>query len=335
MSGNPEESDVHQPAPLPGVSVIIPTRNRKDFLRRAIDSILEQDYPTVEIIVIDDASTDGTDQAVEEYGDRVRYFYREPNMGPSAARNFAFQHATHPYIAFLDSDDYWAPNRLSSAMQVWQTLPDSVAILANDITLFDDQNRHFLPKRLTLLRAGKISTKDLLLRNRFAPSAAMIKRSAYEEFQGFDEHLLASEDRDLWIRVSGRHEIYFHTERLTFMRKHPANISKEADRMRASIRGMLTKSFRNRVLPRWHIITWLRARSFGYFVVACLNNYERRRWLAWAYLVASCCTWPFHIRTQADLNEPALFRLRMAVHFIRLSWASNPKTAPVKATHTA
>ena len=311
MSGISPEPHTGNGSGYPGVSVIIPTRNRKHFLSRAIDSVLSQNYPTLEIIVIDDASSDGTDELIRQYGDQVRYFYQKINRGPSAARNFAVAHSIHPFLAFLDSDDYWAPGRLETLMKAWSSLDDDYGIVANDISLFDDSDRHFKPKRLTPLSSGDISAKQLLIRNRFAPSAAIMSREAFDKCEGYDDSLLASEDRDLWIRASKNHRIYFINTPLTFMRKHPANISKEADRMQKSILSMLWKSFLGRILPRFQIGVWLKALSFGLFVIACLNNYERRQLRAWSFLTASCIIWPLHGKTRTELNEPTLFRVKI------------------------
>ena len=324
------------PKPMPhGVSVIIPTRNRKHFLRRALDSILQQSYSDIEIIVVDDGSTDGTDALIAEYGERIRYFYLKENRGPSAARNFAFKHCSHPYIAFLDSDDYWDPERVGTLVAAWKAAPKDCGLLANDISLFDDDDHHFAPKRLCPLSSGPITTAQLLLRNRFAPSAAIISREAFQRCGGFDENLFASEDRDLWIRVSQHYSIQFIAKPLTFMRKHPANISKEAYRMQTSILAMLRKSFGGTVLPRWRIDLWLRALSFGFFVISCLNNYERRVLRAWCFLLLSCMMWPVHTNTREDLNEPVLFRLRMFYHFFRVSRLSKTSSVSTKITKTA
>lgn len=335
MSGVAAGSPLASSPNSPGVSVIIPTRNRKHFLRRALDSLLQQNYPNLEIIVVDDGSTDGTDELIAEYGNQIRYFHFEVNQGPSAARNYAFEHSKNPYIAFLDSDDYWAPNRLSTLMSAWKEAPESCGIIANDISLFDDEDRHFAPKRLSDLKSGPITTEQLLLRNRFAPSAAMMSREAYQRCGGFDDCLLASEDRDLWIRVSQHYSIYFIAKPLTLMRKHPANISKEASRMQTSILAMLRKSYRRAVLPRWRIDLWLKALSFGLFVIACLNNYERRTLRAWCFLVSSCMMWPVHTRTREDLNEPVLFRLRMFYHFLCVRLATKTRPTSRKLAKTA
>ena len=300
---------------MPGISIIIPTRNRKHYLGQAIDSILRQDYPCYEILLVDDGSTDGTREFLAAYGDKIRYF-RQEGVGPSAARNFAARHARFDYLAFLDSDDYWAPNRLRALMEVWNQLPSDFGLLANDISLFNDEGKHFNPKRMSPLRTGETTQSQLLLRNRFAPSAAIMKREIYEKCHGYDESLFASEDRDLWIRAGKISRIHFLAERLTFMRKHPKNISKEADRMRQSIHAMLSKSFRDKVVPRWRLDIWLRARSFGWFIIACLMNHEGRKSSAWNYLLWSALSWPIHIHTKEDLNEPFLFRLRMVRHFL-------------------
>ena len=99
----------------PLVSVIIPTYNRKHVLTKAIQSVINQTYQSLELLIIDDGSTDGTEKAVKEFSDsRIRYFRYECNMGVAAARNVGVKEATGEYIAFLDSDDEWLEKKTAA-----------------------------------------------------------------------------------------------------------------------------------------------------------------------------------------------------------------------------
>ncbi|MEJ5260300.1 MAG: glycosyltransferase family 2 protein [Anaerohalosphaeraceae bacterium] len=110
------------PAPVGGISVIIPAYNAETVIRRAIDSVLAQTLPPCEIIVVDDGSADGTRQAVQSYGGRIRYI-RQDNQGASAARNAGIQAASGEWIAFLDADDEWLPDRLALQVRLLQHYP--------------------------------------------------------------------------------------------------------------------------------------------------------------------------------------------------------------------
>lgn len=110
------------PAPAGGISVIIPAYNAETVIRRAIDSVLAQTLPPQEIILVDDGSTDGTQEAVQSLGTRIRYI-RQDNQGASAARNAGIQAASGEWIAFLDADDEWLPNRLALQVRLLQQYP--------------------------------------------------------------------------------------------------------------------------------------------------------------------------------------------------------------------
>src|SRR5690349_3602213 len=107
---------------MPKVSVIIPTYNRAQFIARAVDSVLEQTYKDFEIIVIDDGSSDNTQEILKAYEGKIRYVYQQ-NKGISAARNRGIQEAKGEYIAFLDSDDVWKPEKLSVQVAILDVNP--------------------------------------------------------------------------------------------------------------------------------------------------------------------------------------------------------------------
>ena len=109
----------------PFVSVIIPTYNRAWSLKKAIDSVLEQDYKNFELIVVDDGSTDDTEALVTEYAKSVK-FVQQPNLGVSAARNKGIQISSGSLISFLDSDDYWEPKKMSTPVEFFNANPDAL-----------------------------------------------------------------------------------------------------------------------------------------------------------------------------------------------------------------
>ena len=108
------------------ISVVIPAYNHGRFLREAIDSVLAQTYAPLEIIVVDDGSTDDTEQIVRSYGDRVRYI-RQQNAGVGAARNNGIANARGEYVAFLDSDDLWLPEKLAVQVEYMRRHPECAA----------------------------------------------------------------------------------------------------------------------------------------------------------------------------------------------------------------
>jgi glycosyltransferase involved in cell wall biosynthesis len=108
----------------PKISVVIPSYNRAHYIEKTIDSVLEQKRDDIEIILVDDGSTDNTRELVQnKYGDQVRYVYQE-NQGIPGARNTGIKNAQGDYIAFLDSDDYWHPNKLEQQMALIAEHPE-------------------------------------------------------------------------------------------------------------------------------------------------------------------------------------------------------------------
>jgi glycosyltransferase involved in cell wall biosynthesis len=122
------------------VSINIPTYNRAHLIRHALDSVLRQTYPNIEVVVIDDGSTDATQGVVAEYGDRVRYFH-QPNGGLGVARNAALERSTGDCIAFLDSDDEWFDFKLALQMDVFERLPEVAFSFTEFVILKDDGSR--------------------------------------------------------------------------------------------------------------------------------------------------------------------------------------------------
>lgn len=189
---------------LPLVSVIIPTFNRGWVVREAIDSVLIQDYLNFELIVVDDGSTDDTDAILVTYGNRLEVI-KQPNRGVSAARNRGIAAARGELIAFLDSDDYWLPQKLSIQVEYFNQHPEVNICQTEEIWIrravrVNPKNRHHKP-------SGDIFEPSLEL-CLVSPSAVMIRNQVFERFGFFDEEMPACEDYDLWLRISCRIPVY-------------------------------------------------------------------------------------------------------------------------------
>ncbi len=186
----------------PQVSIIIPTYNRDKLILKALDSIFSQSYQDFEVLVIDDASTDNTEQVIKELDHpKVRYFKMEKNGGQCIARNVGTRNAKGDYLAFLDSDDEWLPQKLERQMELFEKGPDQLGavygysyqkdVIKDETSLSD--SGYF---------RGDIHSKVLTGFCPPTPSLFVVKRSAYERVQGFDESLITFVDLDLWIRIS-------------------------------------------------------------------------------------------------------------------------------------
>ena len=299
---------------LPGVSVVIPAYNYARYLPRALDSALAQEYKNVEVIVVDDGSTDNTAEVVAAYGDRVRYIYQK-NAGLPAARNTGIKAAGFEYVGFLDADDEWLPSMLARAIEAFQSLPAEYGIVASHISHIGPDNQPLAAKTIYPTEPREITCRDIILKTRFSPSAVVARRSVFDECGFFDETLRSSEDRDMWIRITAKRRAYLHGERLTLIRRHPNNMSKHADRMKANVRKVIGKAYTASLVPHSQRLFWMRVFSFYFFQNAWRFRDEGRRLDALREMIWSVLLWPCFFAPE-QLNEPVCFRARALVRFL-------------------
>ena len=228
---------------MAAVSVVIPTFNRAQKVVRAISSVLSQTFTDVEIIVVDDGSTDGTKKEVEQFDDLVTYVAHSSNLGVSAARNTGIKSSGAPLIAFLDSDDHWLPEKLAVQVCFFDEHPEAVACQTEELWIRN--GRRVNPMKKHLKPSGDIFEPSLKL-CLVSPSAVMLKRSLLDEVGLFDEDLPVCEDYDLWLRISCRYPIHLIKEALVIKEGgHPDQLSvrhKGMDRFRIKALVKLIKS---------------------------------------------------------------------------------------------
>lgn len=293
---------------------MIPAYNYAHFLSDAIDSALAQTFSKVEIIVVDDGSTDNTPEVAAKYGDRIRYI-RKPNGGLPAARNTGIKAATYPLIGFLDADDQWKPEFLARAVEVFTRGEEAYGLVASQATYVDEHGQPFELKSLVWHVHGRLDHRDILLKTRFSPSAVVARKSALEEAGLFDETLRSSEDRDMWIRTAARYPVFLIPERLVYIRRHRHSMSRNAARMKLNILTVLGKAKAQGLVPAGEHLFWLRAYAFVYFQSAWMYFEQGNRFIALKELLLSCLLWPFYGNPNR-LNEPVLFRLRSCRQFL-------------------
>lgn len=191
------------------VTAIIPAYNYARFLPRAIDSVLAQTYTQIECLVVDDGSTDDTAEVLAGYGDRIRTI-RQTNSGLSAARNTGISFAQGEYVALLDSDDWWAPEKIARQVACLESDPTLAAVgcgygeFGPDLRIIAT---HITPQpgpsRVENLRA--VAIRQLWVGG--SGSGLLAKRSVIEDLGGFDTTLRAAEDWDLWLRLFAGYKV--------------------------------------------------------------------------------------------------------------------------------
>jgi glycosyltransferase involved in cell wall biosynthesis len=184
------------------VSAIIPVFNGSSTLGQAIESVLDQSSCGLELIVVDDGSTDSTPGIIESYGARVQQI-RQANAGPAAARNAGVRNAHGEYLAFLDADDRWLPGMLDRAIVKLDCDPDCVMAYGN-LFMVDSDGRSLAACLVGTEYAHAPSMEEILARMwPIMPSAALIRRSAFDACGGFVEEFRGAgfEDAFLWLRL--------------------------------------------------------------------------------------------------------------------------------------
>ncbi|AFK21270.1 glycosyltransferase (plasmid) [Haloferax mediterranei ATCC 33500] len=218
---------------MPTVSVIIPTYNRAEVLPRAIDSALDQTLSDVEVIVIDDASTDDTETVVTSYDEpRVTYLAHETNRGGSAARNTGIEVATGDYIALLDSDDEWAPTKLERQVETLEQRSSEWVAAYCGTTLIDDEGANPVWERIKSFvglhsakegrEGGEELVKEVLMENLHtsAGSTLIVDSDVVDQIGGFDESFDRYQDTEFLIRVLKQGKLAYIDEPL--LRRYPS-----------------------------------------------------------------------------------------------------------------
>ncbi len=184
---------------MPEVSVILPLYNVAAFVRAAAESVLSQSWRDLELIAVDDGSTDSTAREIEEIGDPRVLLLRQNRRGPAAARNTALGCAHGRYIAFLDGDDVWLPGKLAQDLAYLETHPEAYLLFSS--TRIVDVAGHDLG-RASRTWSGALTLRDLLIENRIPTSTVVMRSEAVQRAGWFDEALPVSSDFDYWLRVS-------------------------------------------------------------------------------------------------------------------------------------
>jgi glycosyltransferase involved in cell wall biosynthesis len=221
----------------PLVSVIIPTFNRAAMVTEAVASVLNQTYPDLEILVVDDGSTDGTAAALEAFGGRIRVLRQDTRRGVSAARNVGLQAARGEWLALLDADDLWLPEKLARQMAYLADRPELLICQTEEIWV---RRGVRVNKPLShRMAAGHIFLPSLE-RCLVSPSAVVLHRGLLDRHGGFDEALPAAEDYDLWLRLSWRYEVGLVPEPLLVKRGgHDDQLSRQWGLDRWRIQALL------------------------------------------------------------------------------------------------
>ena len=261
------------------VSVVIITYNRADFLKEAIESVLAQTYQDYELIIVDDGSTDHTRDVVRLFDDnRIRYFHHE-NRGMTPTRNRGIREATGEYIAFLDSDDVWFPEKLSRQVEVARKTGAGLVHTSRYETDLSGKK----PRLVRPLRPAR-SSDEFLKGNTHISLTVLVRRDALIETGLFDEDLKASDDTDMWLRLARNNvEFRYIDEILMDVRKHGANVSRDPEWKfisRVCVAQKMLEGHDKRI-PR---AVWRGKLAENYYLLA-IQKYEKKLYPACTRLI--------------------------------------------------
>lgn len=198
------------------VSIIIPTHNRSELLKKAISSVLDQTFKDWEAIIVDDHSTDNTREVVDGFGEeKIKYIKNMGKNGPSVARNKGIAVASGEYVAFLDDDDEWLPKKLEKQIAILDSCTKDVCGIYSNRLMINKLTGETYSENpgARTLRGNLLS--QLMIKNPIHTSTLVVKRECFDQIGYFDESMQYMEDRDLFIRLSMNWDIEYLDEPLT------------------------------------------------------------------------------------------------------------------------
>ncbi len=188
----------------PLVDIVIPVYNRREFLKQAVQSVQSQSYKNWNLFIVDDGSTDNSIHV--PYGDKISVLKLESNRGVSCARNQGIKQGAADWIAFLDSDDEWLPQKLETQIKYAGNHPQYSLIHCNEIWF--KNNKILNQKKKHTKQGGRIFISSVRLCC-ISPSAVLIRRNLFKELGLFSEDFPVCEDYELWLRITSRYEVGF------------------------------------------------------------------------------------------------------------------------------
>lgn len=258
------------------VSVIIPTHDRSELLTNAINSVLSQTYSNLEILIIDDNSSDNTEQIVKEIkNSKILYFKNNVSLGSAGARNIGIKNSKGEFIAFLDDDDIWYTDKLRKQIECFKN--EKVGLVYSSIDL--SFNRYKITYPTMPQKKGSIY-KDLLIRNYVGGTiSVVVRRTALNDEILFDKSFPAREEYDLWIRISKKWEIDYIKEPLAkaFYRNEIKRISTNVDNYIKAI-NLINEKYRSdyELLLNDHEIQLKKVDQYFFLGSQGIKNYNKK-----------------------------------------------------------
>ncbi len=209
----------------PLVSVVLPTYNYARYLPESVGSVLSQTYPHYEVIVVDDGSTDNTKDVLNPFMQRIKYIKLEQNKGLPVARNTGIQSARGKYIAFIDADDFWLPEKLQTEIEYFDKQRNAGMVYSKHVNI-DENGRVIDADVKKRLPSGNIFIQLFSEQNFVIASSVVVRKNVFETTGLFDEQLVNCQDWDMWLRIAFYFNIAGINKTLVKYRHNPHSLSK-------------------------------------------------------------------------------------------------------------
>lgn len=301
---------------LPLVSVIVPAYNYEAYVGIAIKSVIAQSYRNVEIIVVDDGSTDCTSEVVHSFGNRVRYI-RKTNGGLSSARNLGIGKAKGEFLLFLDADDELEPEAIELMYDAFSNLSSNHALISTRFSKINAAGEVIGIQGNVPPIDADITYRQLVLRNRFS-GTALARRNAIIECGMFDPEYgtsLGSEDRDMWVRISAIYQIHMLSRPLLRKRVHGRNMSSHATNQSKGMIRTISKARSSGTVSCLNVPFWAQVGAIRRFQVALMRRDCGDRSAAWWELLKSVFVWPWFYSLR-EVGLIPFFRMRCALRWV-------------------
>jgi glycosyltransferase involved in cell wall biosynthesis len=276
----------------PLVSVVIPAYNCVTVVSRVVNSALTNGYRNLEVVVVDDGSTDKTREELALFGEKIRYV-RQENLGPAAARNKGIELARGEVIAFLDADDEWLPGKLAAQIQML-TAEAKLGMVATAYIRKDVTTGLTQKVIEASARGNRIPYHQLLVRNRMATPTVVVRRVCFEQLGGFQTEYRFGEDWDMWTRIAQHFEVGYVNRPLAIVNACTSGITlgRNPENMRNWEKLIQINQQRARGLIE-RISTSRRAWSWYYANRAVICAEQRNDADMRTFLMKSIAQWPF------------------------------------------
>ncbi len=283
---------------MPKISVVIPAYNVMAYLPETVESVIKQTFTDLEVLIINDGSSDQIVQWVSQLTDpRIKLISQE-NQGLPGARNTGITHAQGEYIAFLDADDLWEPSKLEKQVECFEKAPE-VGLVYTWTTLIDSLRK---PIGITFNYdlEGKVWEQILVVDAVGNGSSAMVRRNCFNTVGNFDTSLTWGEDWDMWIRIAAQYPFAVVKEYLTLYRQHPGSMSKNLEKSLKNLDIVIEKAFAT--VPQ--DLLYLKNLTYGH-----MNLCQ-----AWVAMYAGDYKQAINFRQQALVYNPQLRYTKSFLH---------------------